>query len=156
MTVVAGRDEDPVGIERLDRGRDHLGDTCSGHVARRSRREGQIDRRPDPRVGTALGQRTGPRVEGRLVDRGEQDVVALVEDVLGAVAMVGIDVDDRDPFSPGRPRCRGNGHRVEETEPHRPIGGRVVSGRADDAVGRANVGTRRQLLGRGHDRAGGQ
>ena len=42
----------------------------------------------------------GIHVEGVAVERGEEDIAATVEDLLGAVAVVKVDVEDRHPLCP--------------------------------------------------------
>ena len=74
----------------------------------------------------------------RVLERGNhQDAGFLAEDVLGPVAVVDIEVDDRDPFEPVMLQCmRGaDRHVVEQAEPHGPIAARVVSRRAHIAEG---------------------
>ena len=58
----------------------------------------------------------------------------LVEDGLGAVAVVDVPVDDRDPVDPLPPLRVAGGDRdvVEDAEPHRLLGAGVMAGRADE------------------------
>ena len=59
------------------------------------------------------------------------------EDVLGAVPVVDVPVDDEDPLAEGRARGRGDGDVVDEAEAHGPVGGGVMAGRADRDEGDA-------------------
>ena len=62
--------------------------------------------------------------------RAEQHPLVAREDVLGAIAMVDVEVDDRDP---AQPPSEGPGDPdrdvVEEAEAHGPVGGGVVARR---------------------------
>ena len=61
----------------------------------------------------------------------------VVEDLLGAVAVVHVEVDDGHAGKPARPRVgRGHGHVVEEAEPHRAVALGVMTGRTHQTEGR--------------------
>ena len=62
-----------------------------------------------------------------LVGRDVEHVGVVPEDRLGAVAVVDVPVDDQDPFTDGGARSGGDGHVVDEAEPHGAIFGGVVS-----------------------------
>jgi hypothetical protein len=66
------------------------------------------------------------------VDRDEQDTIGRVEDVVRAIAVVHVPVEDQHAVQPvGVERVlSGDGDRVEQAEPHRTRAGRVVAGRA--------------------------
>ncbi len=75
----------------------------------------QVDGEPLARTRPDVGSRPGPRIQRRLVDRHEQHVGIAVEDVVGAVAVVDVPVDDHHPLraraptspaAPPRRRCR--------------------------------------------------
>jgi len=87
------------------------------------------------------------------------NVRVLPEDVLGAVAVVHVEVDDEQPRHPplAHQVARGDGDVVEEAEAHRPLGCRVVprgahggegtriaSGRPRSEVGREDRGAGRE------------
>src|SRR4051794_32108983 len=80
------------------------------------------------------------RVERRLVDRDEQHVAARLEDVVRAIAVVDVPVEDRDALDTvSVPRVlRGDRHVVKEAEAHRTRDLAVMSRRprADEAGGR--------------------
>src|SRR5690606_6203906 len=61
------------------------------------------------------------------------DAGVVPEHVLGAVAVVGVDVDDQDPLAPLGQRGGGHGHVVEEAEAHGRDRGGVVAGRSQRA-----------------------
>ena len=61
------------------------------------------------------------------------------EGVLGAVAVVGVDVDDQHPLAPVGQVGGGDGHVVHQTEPHRPVRSGVVPGWAHGTEGGIGV-----------------
>ena len=69
--------------------------------------------------------------------RDVEHVGVVPEDVLGAVPVVHVPVDDEDPLAEGRARRRGDGHVVDEAEAHGPVGGGVMAGRPDGDEGDA-------------------
>ena len=64
------------------------------------------------------------------MQRDEAHVAAVVEDLLRAVAVVVVDVEDRDPRASVRPRRRRDRGVVEEAVARVRVGGRVMAGRA--------------------------
>ena len=66
--------------------------------------------------------------------RGEEDRVVVAEDLLGAVAVVDVPIDDRHAPDPelGLRVPRSDRDVVEQAEAHRAAGQRVVAGRADE------------------------
>jgi hypothetical protein len=72
---------------------------------------------------------TGARIIGILMGAEEKHAPIPVEDVLGTVAMVNVEVHDENPVHVmvrlGRSSC--DGHVVVKTEAHSAIGGCVVS-----------------------------
>ena len=98
-----------------------------GNVAGRTRRERHVDRRAHGDTAPPLVEHSCAGVQGGLVDRREQHPRIVIEDVLGAVAVMRIDVDDRHPLTCSS-ECRGGDRdRIEQTEPHRIGGGRMVA-----------------------------
>ncbi len=61
--------------------------------------------------------------------RDVEHALVVVEDVLGAVAVVHVPVDDGHPVALRRQLRRGDRDAVEETESHRPVGHGVMPGR---------------------------
>ena len=101
------------------------------HVARRPGREREVEgesRRGSTAdlVGTAR-----PGVERVLVRRDVEHGRVVPEDVLGAVPVVHVPVDDEHSLAECGARRRGNGHVVEEAEAHGPIARRVMARGAD-------------------------
>ena len=129
VRVEAGGDEQQVGLERAHRRLDHLGERAQVLVVAGAGRQRHVERRLVARPRPA-----GARIERPLVQRDEEDGVVAAEDRLGAVAVVDVEVDDRDALEPelGLRVARRDGDVVEEAEAHRPVGERVVAGRADE------------------------
>ena len=69
-----------------------------------------------------LRRGAGAGVAGRLVRAGVEQVGVALEDVLGAVAVVDVEIHDRNPLqAPALPRViGGDGGAVEQAEAHRP------------------------------------
>ena len=72
-----------------------------------------------------------PGIERPLVGADEEHARILVEDVLRAVAVVRVEVEDPDPFTGVGERSGDDGDVRDEAEPHRLRAGRVVPGRPD-------------------------
>ena len=125
--VEAGGDEDEVGLERdygIERGPQR------GHVRGPWRARGN-----GPVAGLrAEVLRAGAGVARVLVDGSEENAVATVQDRLGAVAMVGVEIPDRHPPRPEVALREERGQRdlVEVAEAHRLGVRRVVAGRAHE------------------------
>ncbi len=103
-------------------------------------RQRTVDRRAFSRADANLLGRAGAWIERKLVHRHVEDVVARREDFLRPVAVVDVPVDDQHPRGARAPgRLRRHRCVVEEAEPHRRGGTRVVPGRAyqREGVGRA-------------------
>ena len=97
---------------------------------------------PRPVAAADLAQPAGAGVQRELVVAGVGHPAVAPEGVLGAVAVVGVVVDDEHALAALGQRRRGDGHVVEQAEPHRPGGGGVVtrgSHRAERRVGLAGV-----------------
>ena len=70
------------------------------------------------------------------VEGGEEDIAAVVEDVLRAVAVVVVDIKDGDTFHAGEEEMLcGDGSIVEEAEAAAVVGAGVVAGGAAEGVG---------------------
>ena len=90
----------------------------------------QVDREPSPRVAADLFSGAGARVIRILVHRHVEHVRIGLEDVLRAVAVVDVVVDDGDAGRAERARMRGgNRDVVEQAEAHRAVPFRVVARR---------------------------
>jgi hypothetical protein len=92
--------------------------------------ERKVDRPACARAISNLIGRSGSRIVGKLMRGDVQHVRIVLEDVLRAVPMVHVVIDDRDVAGPERFRVSGgDGDVVEETETHRPVVLGMVSGR---------------------------
>jgi len=127
--VETGRNQDQLGSEGIERRHPALVHHLADHVAPGARRQRHIDHVFRRMVGT------GVRVERMLEEAAHQGAMIVGQDLLGAVAMVHIEVDHRHPREPvHRQRmARRHGNVVEETETHRVGRPRMVTGRAHRA-----------------------
>ena len=105
---------------------------------------------PSP-VSSARPRKYGYARSGSRVDRHVADVAAAPEDLLAAVAVVVVDVEDRDPLA-GRPDDRLGGDRgvVEEAVAAVHRAGGVMPGRPAQAVGRDRATEDEVHRGQGH------
>ena len=145
-------------INQFGANRSMIGATTSSNVgavgiARRARRERQVDVRPDAGAGTGLVELPGARVERRLVRRDVEHVRVVVEHVLGAVAVVDVPVEDRHPLAGRGELGSADGGVVEQAEAHRPVGHRMMAGRPPGGEGDVALVVL-QCLDRLHDGAG--
>ncbi len=129
MRVEAGADDHEPGVERPHGRLDDLVERGEVGLVTRARGERDVQRRRVVRAGA-----TGARIERPLVQRHAQHGVVAAKDRLGAVPVVDVPVDDRDPFDPElHLRVAGGDSCVaEDAEPHRVRRHRVVAGRADE------------------------
>ena len=110
------RDHEPIGREMSDHGRRAVqGGTVD--VPSGSQGEREVVGAANAATGASFGRET--REERIFVDRvgmqrDEADVVAVIEDVLGAVAVVIVDVEDRDAGTVVGPGGRGDGGVVQK------------------------------------------
>ncbi len=111
----------------------------------RHRRQRDVDDVADAR----LARVPGAGIERHLVRRGEQHAGVLVEDVLRAVAVVHVEVDDRHPVEPQRVQRvqRADGDVREQAEPHRPLALGMVAAGAHGAEGGADLARHHRLDG---------
>ena len=118
--------------------------------------ERDVDRRAVAVAGASLGPVAGARVVRELVRREVEHARVVVEDVLRAVAVMDVDVDDGDALDSRLfERARdGDGDVVEEAEAHRAVRRRVVPGRANEAEGGIELAAQDRLR-RGERAAGG-
>jgi len=65
------------------------------------------------------------------MERNVKNLRALVEDLLGPIAVVRVPVEHHHPLTTRGDRSGRNGHVVEQTEAHRPCPERVMSGGSD-------------------------
>ena len=131
------------------------GDRASAVVERRqiggqvgAARQRQVERRA---LAVALAGLVGMAPEERIVgrrigvDRGEEDVAALVENVLGAVAVMIVDVEDRDRAVPAATRRLGGDRGIVEVAiAAEIIAPGMMAGRAAQGEGGALAGRARR------------
>ena len=141
MGVEAGGQQDEVGIEPGDHGHDQLAHRAVVVGVPAARLERHVQREAEPVAPSHVAGRARPRIEGVLVERDEQHRGVLVEHPLGAVPVVHVVVDDRDPVEARRPRGRRrHRHAVEQAEAHRPVRLGVMARRPHQGHGRGAVG----------------
>jgi hypothetical protein len=106
--VEPSRDEDQLRLEPLDRGCEQpleslqrIGVACAGTERRIEREAGSA---PHARLRRRPG--AGEEAAAVAVHRAEEHTVGVVEHLLGAVAVVDVPVDDRDPLEAMRQRVR--------------------------------------------------
>ncbi len=131
--VVAGRDEDHLGAEPQHAGREDAPKGRAEGVVAGAGGEGKVDRGAAPAPVARLVRCAGAGVERVLVRADEEHVRVLVEDLLGAVAVVHVDVEDDEAFGAERGPGPANGqsHVGEQAEAHGGAGPGVVAGRPD-------------------------
>ena len=105
-------------------------------------RQRDVDGVPGAGAGAGLVQPPGPRVQRPLVPRHEQHPVVVVEHVLGAVAVVGVDVGDQHPLAPRRPGAPRSPRRCSSGRSPSTAARRGVVARRPDRTERG-VGRRR-------------
>ena len=85
-------------------------------------------------VDVAERARPGARITGKLVDRGEGDPRIAGDDFFRAVAVVGIEIPDRDALGAVLQRVEGgDGDVIKITKPHRVIARGVMTRRPHQA-----------------------
>ena len=138
MSVKARRDDDEVGRERLDPRQDHDVHGLTESLARVASPQRRVD---DLVVLAALPDRASAGIKRHLMGRTVDDGRIVPEDVLRAVAMMHVEIDDRDPFGAvGRLGvARGDRCVIEEAEAHRVRDFGVVPRRARGDEGVANL-----------------
>ena len=154
MGVEPGRNQHPGGREVLDRRRHHGVERVEVDVAGRARGEREVERRAHTGADAGLVEPSGARIQRPLVQRDVEHIGRRLEDLLRAVAVVRVPVDDEHPLAPGHQRGRGDRDVVEQAEAHRVGGHRVVAGRPDREE-RAVRDARVERLDRGEPGAGG-
>jgi hypothetical protein len=120
VAVEAGGDEDEVRRELArDREDDLVERACELGIAEAGG-ERQVERPAGAGAGADLGDRAGPGIDAVLVRRHVEDARVVLEEMLRAVAVMQVPVDDADAADTRRAqRRRGDGNVVEEAETHR-------------------------------------
>ncbi len=145
MGVETRRDEDPRRAEIGHYRRDDLVQRIKHDVARGAGGKRDIQGQPR-RVGPSSGRCvTGARVKGRLVGRDIKDPGLVPKDVLRAVAVVHVPVQDEYALALGQQGGCRHRHIVENAKTHRPVGRGVMAGRPVSHEGVAATGGRQRL-----------
>ncbi len=133
MGVEPGRDDHKVGFELrrnvAEGGVEHPPLLDRGRI----RLDGNVHRLTQTAAKSGFASRTGSRIPRILMHRKKVNARVIVEDALGAVAVVNVPVEDRDPldlFVVVLCVSGGDGDIIENTETHRVFGRRVMSRRA--------------------------
>src|SRR5215211_1583844 len=128
--VETGGDQDPLGSELPQHGQEDPGESRRIQVFPRARRQRHVRREAQPLSFSNFAGLAGPRVEGTLMRREVEHPTVAVEDVLGAVAVVHVPVQDGDLLEPSREGVPGgDGRVVREAETHPVVSSRMVAGR---------------------------
>ncbi len=121
MRVVSRGDQHELWLERARERYDDVLDERHPDLVPGSRRHRQVDREAPALALPDVVRRPGPGEQRRLMNRDEQHLIARVEDVIGAVAVVHVPVNDHHPLEVPRVERvpRGDGDVVKQAEPHR-------------------------------------
>jgi hypothetical protein len=131
--IESGADEQHVRLEPSERGQEHVVEDCHVVGVARTRGKPDVDRRATRPVAAELGRCAAAGVVRELMHRQVEHARVVPEDVLRAVAVVDVPVEDRDARGPRGPRRRrGDRDVVDQAEPHRLRDRRVVPGRPHD------------------------
>ena len=131
VRIEPGGEGNQLGPELLQRRQPFLDHGFPELLGARSCRERHVVHVARRAVGAAV------RIERVLEDRGHQHLLIALEDVLRAVAVVHVEVDDRDALEAVRVErvARGNRYVIEDAESHRPRAAGVMSRRPHRAEG---------------------
>ena len=133
MCVVARREEDNLRFETsCQRGEDLLKGIQVALIAY-VRWEGHVHGRAVAALGAHLGGGPRARIVGELVRAEEEHTRIVIEDVLGAVAVVHVEVHDQHALNTMLLLCpaRGDRHIGKYTEAHPVVDQRMMAGWAD-------------------------
>ncbi len=141
MGVEACRNDDQIRSELLE----HRGHESAPHgdIVRVSATsfERNIQRKAKTLASSDLRRVAGAWVERKLMSGHVEDARVVVENPLRAVAVVHVEVNNRDASRPTLKRtCRRNGGIVIEAEAHRAVAFSVMAGRADERKGPRELG----------------
>jgi len=133
MRVEPRGHEQCLGRELVDDGLDDPLERADVVAVTRPDGHRQIDRIALAVALAALAEPSASRVKRPLMERAEEHPGLVVERRLGAVPVMDVPVDDRHPLQAGDEQlARRDGDVVEEAEPHRPVGRRMVTRRAHE------------------------
>src|SRR6476659_7079131 len=128
MSIEAGRDDDELGSECVERGQNPVLECLAQFHATVACSERRVEDVAHP----GFADRAGAREQRHLMRTGVENARIGVEDLLRAVAVVDVEIDDRDPLQPVITLrvSRADTDVVEQAEPHGPFGFGVVARRA--------------------------
>ncbi|MNV35487.1 hypothetical protein D3C71_1269350 [compost metagenome] len=151
MGIEAGRDQQQLRAEVVDRRQHLVGPDIAEAEATTARRQQDVADVADAALAHAARVREQPGLVGAVVGH----LGVGLEDRLGAIAVVHVEIDDGDALQAiFVTRIGGSdGHVVEQAEAHRGAGGGVVAGRAHRAEG-DRVFAEHHRIHRGHTGAG--
>ena len=94
-----------------------------------------------------LVRRPRARIKWRLMGGTEQNARIVLDQILRAVAMMHVEIDNRDPFQPVMVQrmLRRHSDRSKKTKPHRRLAFGVVTGRAHGSKGIGNLAAQNQI-----------
>ena len=126
MGVEAGRHQHQIGVEDARGGQHDVLDEAAEEVLASAGGHRQVDRVALPRSRAGVRQRPGARIERVLVEAHEEHLRRLVEDRVGAVAVMDVPVEHQHPLGAERVErmSRGDRHGGQQAEAH----GAVVLG----------------------------
>ncbi len=130
VRVEATRNQDEIGVELEGDGREQVLEHPDVLEVAATGWHGDVDGGTASHAGTRFTGGSGSRVERELVGRDVEDRRVALERVLAAVSVVDVPIQDQNPFNSGfLLECfRGDRDIVEQTEPHRAVWFRVVTG----------------------------
>ena len=134
VRIEAGRDENHLRLEVVEPRQPDIRNRTTKFLATGPGRQGHIDHVFGGIVGTTVG------IERVLENTAHQHLVVALENILGTVTVMNIEVDDRHALKPMHlDRMRSsNSNVVEEAEAHRVGALGMVAGRADRTEGILN------------------
>lgn len=135
--VESGGDEDELGAEFFHGGDELFLEAGEDFCAPGEGGERAIEGGPLPRAGASLIGAASARVPRSLVGAEEEDGAVFVEDVLGAVAVVDVPIDDEDAIEAVTALgvAGGDGDVIKDAKAHAVAGIGVVTGWPDEAEG---------------------
>lgn len=139
MGVVAGGNQDPIWLKLLNNRCDDSAKGMAIDVATRSGRKRQVDGKAGSRPASHLVNPSAPRVERKLVQRQVEDIGILFKEVLGAVAVMNVKINDGHSLSAVDQVSSRNGDVVEKAKPHRLPRHRMVTRRTNGQEGEVCV-----------------
>ncbi len=141
VCIEAGRDQQQIRLESLQRGQPSGGHRLAKSLAAGARRHRHVDDVFVAAVGADIG------IERMLESRAQHHARIIVKDVFGAVAVMHVEIRNRHAAQAMRGQCMRCADRdiVEDAEPHRPRPFGMVAGRAHVAEGILHLARHHQI-----------